>query len=194
MLRPGTVLTARKTAIAGPRTYTVRPGDDLSSIAAHLCGVANDWLGIWHATHGIPDPNIIDPGKVLTVACNSDGPGYSPPVLASYTPPASTGNPGYQAPQQQYQQPVYQAPQQQSGNWPGGAFGNCVVARESSGNAQVMNSTGHYGLYQFSASTWAAYGGSPAEFGNASVAEQERVFMNAIAAGGQGNWSQYDGC
>jgi hypothetical protein len=69
-----------------------------------------------------------------------------------------------------------------------------VIARESGGNAQVMNATGHYGLYQFSASTWAAYGGNPADFGNASVAEQNRVFNNALAAGGQSNWSPYDGC
>ena len=57
-----------------------------------------------------------------------------------------------------------------------------------------MNSSGHYGLYQFSASTWAAYGGNPADFGNASVAEQNQVFDNAIAAGGQSNWAPYDGC
>ncbi len=80
------------------------------------------------------------------------------------------------------------------GSWPGGSFGNCVVQRESGGNSQVMNSTGHYGLYQFSASTWAAYGGNPATFGHASVAEQEAVFMNAIDSGGQSNWSLYDGC
>jgi hypothetical protein len=57
-----------------------------------------------------------------------------------------------------------------------------------------MNSSGHYGLYQFSASTWAAYGGSPGSFGNASVAQQNQVFSNAIAQGGQSNWSAYDGC
>ena len=81
-----------------------------------------------------------------------------------------------------------------SGGTPGGSFGSCVVARESGGNSQVMNSSGHYGLYQFSASTWAAYGGNPASFGNASVAEQNQVFANALAAGGQSNWSAYDGC
>ena len=68
------------------------------------------------------------------------------------------------------------------------------MARESGGNSQVMNSTGHYGLYQFSASTWAAYGGNPADFGNASVAEQNQVFANALAQGGQSNWAPYDGC
>ncbi len=80
------------------------------------------------------------------------------------------------------------------GRVPGGAFGQCVVSPESGGQAQIMNSTGHYGLYQFSASTWAEYGGNPADFGNASVAEQNQVFANALAAGGQGNWSPYDGC
>ena len=50
------------------------------------------------------------------------------------------------------------------------AFQACVIARESGGNPQVMNASGHYGLYQFSASTWAAYGGNPADFGHASVA------------------------
>ena len=30
--------------------------------------------------------------------------------------------------------------------------------------------------------------------GNASVAEQNQVFANALAAGGQSNWSAYDGC
>jgi hypothetical protein len=76
----------------------------------------------------------------------------------------------------------------------GGGFASCVIARESGGNSQVMNSSGHYGLYQFSSSTWAEYGGNPADFGDASVAEQNQVFDNAIAAGGQSNWSAYDGC
>ena len=69
-----------------------------------------------------------------------------------------------------------------------------MIASESGGNSQVMNSSGHYGLYQFSSSTWAEYGGNPADFGDASVAEQNQVFDNAIAAGGQSNWSAYDGC
>ena len=69
-----------------------------------------------------------------------------------------------------------------------------MVERESGGNAQVMNSSGHYGLYQFSESTWESYGGSASDFGHASVSEQNRVFSNALAAGGQSNWSPYDGC
>jgi hypothetical protein len=76
----------------------------------------------------------------------------------------------------------------------GGAFQQCVVSRESGGDSQAMNSSGHYGLYQFSSSTWAAYGGNPADFGHASTAEQNQVFNNAVAQGGQSNWSAYDGC
>jgi hypothetical protein len=75
-----------------------------------------------------------------------------------------------------------------------GGFASCVISTESGGNSQVMNSSGHYGLYQFSASTWAEYGGSASDFGNASVAEQNQVFNNAVASGGQSNWSAYDGC
>ena len=87
------------------------------------------------------------------------------------------------------------APAQASGTYSGGGgFASCVIARESGGNSQVMNSSGHYGLYQFSASTWQAYGGSAASFGHASVSEQNRVFNNAMAQGGQSNWSPYDGC
>jgi hypothetical protein len=80
------------------------------------------------------------------------------------------------------------------GGWPGGAFGTCVVERESGGNPNVWNASGHWGLYQFSASTWAKYGGNPADFGRAGVAEQEQVFMNALAQGGEFNWAPYDGC
>ena len=69
-----------------------------------------------------------------------------------------------------------------------------MIARESGGQSQVMNATGHYGLYQFSASTWQAYGGSAGSFGHASVAEQNAVFATAMARGGQSNWSPYDGC
>ena len=67
-------------------------------------------------------------------------------------------------------------------------------ARESGGNYQATNAGGYYGAYQFSASTWAAYGGNPADYGNASAAEQDQVFANAMAQGGQSNWAPYDGC
>jgi hypothetical protein len=82
-----------------------------------------------------------------------------------------------------------------SGYSTGGAFQQCVIRRESGGQSQVMNASGHYGLYQFSAATWAAYGGNPASFGHASVAQQNQVFANAMATpGGANNWRPYNGC
>ena len=57
-----------------------------------------------------------------------------------------------------------------------------------------MNGSGHYGLYQFSYSAWAAAGGNPADFGNASAAEQNQVFATAYAQDGTSPWAPYDGC
>lgn len=74
------------------------------------------------------------------------------------------------------------------------AFQACVIARESGGNPQVMNASGHYGLYQFDYGTWVSGGGSPADFGHASVAEQNQVFASVYAARGTSPWGPYDGC
>ena len=130
-------------------------------------------------------------GQVLQVPAK---PAHLPKAPAALAPqPVAavvTGGPVQAA----AQQPSTATAAAYSGAYPGGAFGACVVARESGGNPQIMNATGHYGLYQFSEATWVAYGGNPADFGHASVAEQNQVFANALAAGGESNWAPYDGC
>ena len=50
------------------------------------------------------------------------------------------------------------------------------------------------GVYQFALGTWETYGGAASEFGVAGPAYQDRIFDNAIAAGGASNWTAYDGC
>jgi nucleoid-associated protein YgaU len=190
-------------ASAQASRYTVRSGDSLSAIAGHVYHNQNAWPVLYWANHSqIQWANDIEPGQVLRIpvmpARIPDPPALLGPAPAPAPAPAAASAPAAQvaapaaseaaAPAQGQAQASY------TGGTPGGSFGQCVVARESGGNAQVMNSTGHYGLYQFSASTWAAYGGNPADFGNASVAEQNHVFSNALAAGGQSNWSAYDGC
>jgi hypothetical protein len=75
-----------------------------------------------------------------------------------------------------------------------GSMQQCIIAAESGGNSQVVNASGHYGLYQFSYSTWVGSGGNGADFGHASVAEQNQVFANAVAARGYSDWTPYDGC
>lgn len=67
---------------------------------------------------------------------------------------------------------------------------------ESGGNPQIWNPSGHWGLYQFAAGTWASYGGPPGDFGNAGAGEQEQIFMNVVAAGPQAVMDAWmsDGC
>ena len=49
------------------RTYTVRPGDTLSGIAAGL-GM-RDWRPLYEANRSVigPDPDLLRPGQVLTL-------------------------------------------------------------------------------------------------------------------------------
>jgi hypothetical protein len=192
---------ATSSAAATARKYTVKSGDTLSDIAKRAYHDDRFWTAIYWANHRhLQYANQITVGEVLTVpakpakapaAPKTLGPAPAPAPASVTTADVATGT---------AQQPVQSYSSQSSSSTStvstsgDSAFQACVIQRESGGNAQVMNSSGHYGLYQFSASTWAAYGGNPADFGNASVAEQNQVFNNAIAAGGQSNWSLYDGC
>ena len=186
----GRATTAITAAATSQDTYTVRQGDSLASIAKKVYGSPDYWTAIyWHNRRHITWANEIFTGQKLAIPAK---PAKIPPAPSSLAPAPPAPAPVVQAPAQA------QAPAETvatySGGTPGGAFGACVVARESGGNPQIMNASGHYGLYQFSLSTWIAYGGNAADFGHASVAEQNQVFANALAAGGQSNWAPYDGC
>lgn len=182
-------------------SYVVRSGDTLSSIAQSQYGAATEWPALWWRNKKkIHNPNTLRTGEVLRLSQWHTASAYiirvadaaAAPPKPKYVPIASSsqtvvtdsfvapsgGDYGYLNP----------------ADAPDGTFGECVVTRESGGNSQIMNSTGHYGLFQFSDATWIAYGGSPALFGHATIQEQEDVFMNAIDAGGEDNWAPYDGC
>lgn len=197
-----------------PSKYTVQPGDTLSAIAGRVYHNQGAWPVLYWANQSkIHWADVIQPGQVLKVPVEPSripsppsalGPALAPASVtaAPVETPAASQDPAPAASTAQASAPAASTQQSSStaasstdsGGTPGGSFGQCVVQAESGGNAQAMNSSGHYGLYQFSASTWAEYGGNPADFGNASVAEQNQVFSNALAAGGQSNWSAYDGC
>jgi LysM repeat protein len=50
------------------RSYTVRPGDTLSSIAERFYGSSADWRGLYQANRSvISNPNVIYAGEVLNV-------------------------------------------------------------------------------------------------------------------------------
>jgi phage tail protein X len=172
--------------------YTVRSGDSLSAIAGKVYHKQNAWTVLYWANRGtIHWANMISEGQVLKVPALPAKIPAAPSQLGPAPAPAPAAAPAAAS-------ASAPAPAQAtaSGSYSGasGSYAACVIARESGGNSQVMNSSGHYGLYQFSASTWQAYGGSAASFGHASVSEQNRVFNSAIAQGGQSNWSPYDGC
>ena len=171
--------------------YVVKSGDTLASIAQQLYQSTAYWPTLYAANHAaITDADNIQAGQVLTVPAKPAKVPSAPQAPAQATSTASSGESDSSA------STAEAAPAQTNSTYTGStsSFQACVIAAESGGNAQVMNSSGHYGLYQFSASTWAAYGGNPADFGDATVAEQNQVFENAIAAGGESNWAPYDGC
>ena len=189
-----TAQTARqKTGSSQASWYTVKAGDSLSVIAERSYHNQNAWPVLyWANRNRIHWANVIEPGQVLRIPVKPAqipappsllGPAAPAPVAETAAPEAAPAAATSQG-----------AADVSSSATPGGSFAQCVIARESGGQSQVMNGSGHYGLYQFSASTWAAYGGSPADFGHASVGEQNQVFENAMAAGGESNWAPYDGC
>lgn len=67
-------------------------------------------------------------------------------------------------------------------NW--AALARC----ESGGNPRAVNPNGHYGLYQFSLSTWASVGGSGNPI-NASASEQTYRAQILYSRAGSGQWS-----
>jgi len=178
--------------------YTVRPGDTLSAIAGKVYHDPGAWPVLYFANRDkIRWANSVDAGQVLTVPVKPARIPAAPSQLGPAPAPApAPAQASAEQPVTDQQAPAeVAAPAQSASTYSGsGSFQECVISSESGGNSQVMNSSGHYGLYQFSSSTWAAYGGNPGDFGDASVAEQNQVFDNAIAAGGQSNWSAYDGC
>ena len=153
---------ALTTAPARPASYTVRSGDSLSSIAGKVYHKQNAWPVLYWANRGkIHWANIVGEGQVLKVpampAKIPAAPSQLAPAPAAAQAPAPTRVAASSAAPAQATSSVSSS---YSGGAPGGSFGSCVIARESGGNSQVMNSSGHYGLYQFSESTWVAYGGS----------------------------------
>jgi len=185
-------------------TYTVQSGDTLSKISKDVYGKTGDWPWLYHVNASeLHDPNLIYPGQKLDVPAD-------PPAHFNFTVPSTTSTyvPKHAAPAPAESSDsdssagsvtvsaTAGSSSAASSSYSGasGSFQACVISRESGGNPNVMNASGHYGLYQFSESTWVAYGGNAADFGHASVAEQNQVFANAMAQGGQSNWAPYDGC
>ena len=165
---------------------TVESGNTLSGIAKDKCGAIADWTGIYlknKKTIG-SNPDLILPGQVLALDCRA----VSVPVVTVADTYVRHAQVSVATPRSTYHAPV-SASYAVSSN-----FQACVIRAESGGNPDIWNASGHWGLYQFSSSTWAAHGGNPADFGHASAAEQTQVFWRTVHDDGTSDWSPYDGC
>ena len=185
-------------------SYTVKAGDSLSAIAKRVYHKETAWPVLYWANHKkVKWANVINEGQVLKVPAlpatipappSQLGPVAPAPARSRRPTRTSTSGSRSYSSNRSYSSSRSSSSSRSYSSAPSSSFESCVIARESGGNAQVMNSSGHYGLYQFSASTWQAYGGSAGSFGHASAGEQHQVFSNAVARGGQSNWAPYDGC
>ena len=186
--------TAARTAHGAP-SYTVRRGDSMASISAAKFGSMDKWPYLYAANMRAVggNPSALEVGTVLSLHLASR------PAYGTVTA-VSAG--GYQARHARVsyrgsssRRHHYRSYSSSGGTYHGsGSMERCIIRAESGGNSQVMNSSGHYGLYQFSEQTWVGSGGSAGSFGHASVSEQQRVFHNAVAARGYSDWTPYDGC
>lgn len=79
------IMNNQPTGIAPTHSYTVKPGDSLSSIAGRLLGDISKWREIWNLNSQITDPNRISIGQVIKV------PAYST-ELPSNVQPTQTYN------------------------------------------------------------------------------------------------------
>lgn len=67
----------------------------------------------------------------------------------------------------------------------------CIMSHEWHDYSRSPNPS-HFGRYQFGG-IWFTYGGQN-DWGDASPAEQDRVFVQTVAASGYSPWVGYDGC
>jgi LysM repeat protein len=183
-------VTFNPAAAHGPGSYTIRPGDTLSAIAARAYGSAADWPAIWWANHRqVPDPDMITTGQRLALPSSHQ----VPPWLArAALAAAAAARPAPAA-------PAGAAPADPAAPAPaaspapassGGANWSAIAACESGGNWAASTGNGFYGGLQFTEQTWLANGGGRyASSANlATPAQQIAVAQNVLASQGIGAW------
>jgi len=151
------------------RTYTVRPGDTLSSIAQHFYGNPADWTWVYHANQSVVhNPNDIYAGEVLTI------PSGPPAGTASYTPKHATTGTTLTSSATHLSGTLgcsgLEALWEAAGGSHTAAFTAAEIAMaESGGNQYALSPTDDYGYWQINAS----HGSGEATFnpiGNAKAA------------------------
>ena len=172
-----------------PASYTVRPGDSLSAIAAHAYGTTADWPAVWWANrHQVANPNMIAAGQRLHLPASGRVPSWMAHAAMAATAAGSAPAASASAPQAEPAAPVQATPAAPASS--GGANWSAIAACESGGNWSANTGNGFYGGLQFTQQTWLAYGGGQyaASANLASPAEQIAVAQRVLAAQGIGAW------
>ena len=172
-----------------PASYTVRPGDSLSTIAAHAYGTTADWPAVWWANrHQVANPNVIAVGQRLQLPASGRVPSWmaraAMAAISAGSAPAASASAAQAGPA---------APQQATSAAPassGGVNWAAIAACESGGNWSANTGNGFYGGLQFTQQTWLANGGGQyaASANLASPAQQIAVAQRVLATQGIGAW------
>ncbi len=164
-----------------PGSYTVRPGDTLSVIAARAYGNGADWPAVWWANRRqVPDPAMITAGERLQLPGSHQIPPWlARAALAAIAAPPVSAGPAAPAPASR---PVPASP--------GGVNWAAIAACESGGNWSASTGNGFYGGLQFTEQTWLGYGGGQyAPSANlATPAQQIAVARQVLVGQGIGAW------
>jgi len=173
-----------------PASYTVRPGDSLSAIAAHAYGTTADWPAVWWANrHQVANPNMIAAGQRLHLPASGRVPSWmARAAMAATTAGSAPAAASASAPQAEPAAPVQATSAAPASS--GGANWAAIAACESGGNWSTNTGNGFYGGLQFTQQTWLAYGGGQyaASANLASPAQQIAVAQRVLAAQGIGAW------
>jgi LysM repeat protein len=183
-------ISLQPVAHQGPASYTVRPGDSLSAIAAHAYGSTADWPAVWWANrHQVANPDMIAAGQWLRLPASGEVPSWmARAALAATSAPAPATAAPVSTPQADPAAPVQAAASVPASS--GGANWSAIAACESSGNWGASTGNGFYGGLQFTEQTWRAYGGGQyAPSANlASESQQIAVAQRVLAGQGIGAW------
>ena len=170
-------------------SYTVRPGDTLSAIAARAYGNAADWPAVWWANRRqVPDPGMITAGERLQLPGSHQVPPWlaraALAVIAAPPAPAAPVSAGSAAPAVPTQASSPASATSGGVNWA------ATAACESGGNWSASTGNGFYGGLQFTEQTWLGYGGGRyAPSANlATPAQQIAVAQHVLAGQGIGAW------
>jgi Transglycosylase-like domain/LysM domain len=179
-------ISLQPVAHQGPASYTVRPGESLSAIAAYAYGSAADWPAVWWANRRqVANPNVLAAGQLLRLPARSQVAAWMARAASAAIPgtaPAAPESASQAGPAAPVQAPI---PASSDGaNW------SAIAACESGGDWSADTGNGFYGGLQFTEETWLAYGGGQyASSANlASAAQQIAVAQRVLAGQGIGAW------